>query len=142
MLLFDTEPYTHIWAYDAASAQSVVATVAARGDTAIMSKIINMALAMSPVNRARVLNRSDGDLSTPLHRACANGHTEIAAMLLAFPEVDPNAVNMAGEVPLQLAMQGDPEERVELVSKLLRHPKIDLFVSPYVYIGLSVGNLD
>ena len=65
----------------------------------------------------------DGNKVTALYYACEDGNNDLVELLLAHPNIDPNAAGEYGDTPLTIASN---DCRGKIVKLLLAHPMIDV----------------
>jgi ankyrin repeat protein len=70
----------------------------------------------------------DREGNTLLHRAAKHHNLTAIGLLLAKKTVDVNTVNHQGQTPLHLAACRFKATKMVVVNKLLRHPKINIFI--------------
>lgn len=74
------------------------------------SALVNLYMFPNPTQKgASPINAADRFGMTPLHHACAEGHVEVAALLIELG-ADPDRLDKQGETPLQCAPDDQTRE--------------------------------
>jgi len=106
------------------SVKSLVQLVKQKVSVATVKRFLSDNDSCPDVDRVNINEADcDGNNVTALYYACEDGNNDLVELLLAHPNIDPNAAGEYGDTPLTIASN---DGRGKIVKLLLAHPMIDV----------------